>query len=316
MRKSLIELPAFDAADGQAPAAAIEAYNRDGVICLRRAFDAAWVARLRDGVDQVIADAARDGDTHPRHPRVALSGGGDGGIGDGGDVGDGGVGDGDNTDARPVSVAKPGEAGAFFYAMFLWRRYPVFKQFAFESPAADLARAVMQSQTLTFYYDLVLDKAPGASSPTPWHYDEAYWPVAGRQVCNLWTALDDIPEATALRFVRGSHRLASNHRAVGFGPGIDYRGQRDPAPPDWDADTDADIVYAPLNPGDCLIINLRAHHSAPGNRTANRRRALATHWLGDDARYHDKPWQCDPDERGENLTHGGKMECASFPRIR
>lgn len=283
--KPMTELPAFDAASGRPPAAAIESYERDGVVCLRRAFDSAWVDKLRDGVDRVIADAARDGD---------QTGG----------------------DEQAVRVAKPGEAGIFFYAMFLWKRYPVFRSFVFDSPAADLARAVMRSQTMTFYYDLVLSKEPGAGSPTPWHYDEAYWPVAGRQVCNLWTALDDIPASTALRFARGSHRRAENHRAVGFGPGIEYRGQPDPAPPDWDNDPAADIVYAPLSPGDCLIINLRAHHSAPGNLSANRRRALATHWLGDDARYNDKPWQCDPDERGENLAHGGKMECATFPRLR
>lgn len=294
MRELPAELPAFDAASGAPPEDAAQAYERDGVVCLRRAFDANWVAKLRDGVERVIADSAQVGRQSP------AGNGGDGGGGD----------------ERAVHVAKPGEAGVFFYAMFSWKRYPVFREFAFESPAADLARTVMRSQTLTFYYDLVLSKEPGASSPTPWHYDEAYWPVSGAQVCNLWTALDDIPAATALRFARGSHRRTENHRAVGFGAGIEYQGQNDPAPPDWDADDDADIVYAPLQPGDCLIINLRTHHSAPGNQTAARRRALATHWLGDDARYHDKPYQCDPDHRGENLVHGGKMECASFPRVR
>lgn len=294
------ELPAFDAASGAPPAAAVRAYERDGVVCLRRAFDARWVAKLRAGVERVMADAA-----------PSQSGGGQ----IGGDDGDGDDGD-RGGDDQPVRVAKPGEAGVFFYAMFLWKRDPAFRDFAFDSPAADLARRVMRSATLTFYYDLVLSKEPGASSPTPWHYDEAYWPVAGAQVCNLWTALDDIPAATALRFARGSHRRPANHRAVGFGPGIEYRGQNDPPPPDWDTAADADIVYAPLAPGDCLIINSRTHHSAPGNRSATRRRALATHWLGDDARYNDKPYQCDPNERGENLTHGGKMACASFPRVR
>ena len=56
---------------------------------------------------------------------------------------------------------------------------------------------------MIFYYDLILSKEPGTTSPTPWHYDEAYWPVFGTQVCNLWTALDSIPKKTALRFIRG-----------------------------------------------------------------------------------------------------------------
>ena len=341
MQKTLVELPGFDAAAGRPSEAAVEAYERDGVVCLRGAFDAHWVEALRDGVDRAMADALQDGrDRNARgvdqtetqcdqidRDRVNR---GDQAETERGDqietnrdqtqCGDQNESDTDQNQPQPrnqaVRVAKPGEAGCFFYDMFLWRRYAVFRAFAFESPAADLARRIMRSDTLTFYYDLVLSKEPGAGSPTPWHYDEAYWPVAGTQVCNLWTALDDIPAATALRFARGSHRRAENHRAVGFGPGIEDRGQNDPPPPDWDADAGAEIVYAPLSPGDCLIINLRTHHSAPGNLSAARRRAHATHWLGDDARYNDKPWQCDPDERGQNLAHGGKMECAIFPRVR
>ena len=311
MQKTLVELPGFDAAAGRPSEAAVEAYERDGVVCLRGAFDAHWVEALRDGVDRAMADALQSG--RDRNAR---------GVDQTKTQCDQVESDIDQHQNQPqprnqaVRVAKPGDAGCFFYDMFLWRRYAVFRAFAFESPAADLARRIMRSNTLTFYYDLVLSKEPGAGSPTPWHYDEAYWPVAGTQVCNLWTALDDIPAATALRFARGSHRRAENHRAVGFGPGIEYQGQNDPPPPDWDADADAEIVYAPLSPGDCLIINLRTHHSAPGNLSAARRRAHATHWLGDDARYNDKPWQCDPDERGQNLAHGGKMECAMFPRVR
>ena len=95
---------------------------------------------------------------------------------------------------------------------------------------------------------MILSKEPGTTSPTPWHYDEAYWPVFGTQICNLWTALDSIPKETALRFIRSSHRLKTDYRAVGFGPQIEYSGQNDPIPPDWDSDPgDHDIVYASLS---------------------------------------------------------------------
>ena len=282
MNETPIELPAFSLTpSGNPPEAAIQAYERDGVVCLRRVFDE-WVGALCEGVDRAIEDGRKFGG------------------------------------AQAVNVSNPGESGFFFYDMFLWKRYDVFRKFAFDSSVADVARAVMRSQTLTFYYDLVLSKEPGTTSPTPWHYDEAYWPVSGTQICNLWIALDDIPQQTALRFARSSHRHAKNYRAVGFGAGIEYAGHTAPFPPDWDSETEEhEIVYAPLAPGDCLIINLRTHHSAPGNpSTARRRRALATHWLGDDARYNDKTWECDPDERGEGLVHGGLMACDTFPRVR
>ena len=65
----------------------------------------------------------------------------------------------------------------------------------------------MRSETRLFYFDCMLVKEPGTSRRTPWHYDEACWPITGEQICNLWTAVDHIPKATALRFVRGSHRF-------------------------------------------------------------------------------------------------------------
>ena len=279
----LIELPSYEVeTTGKPGKGAIEAYERDGVVCLRNAFDLNWVERLCDAVDTAISD----------------------GLKKGGEL--------------VVNVAEPGKPGFFFYDMFLWQRYDLFREFAFSSPAADLALHIMRSESIIFYYDLVLSKEPGTTSPTPWHYDEAYWPVSGTQICNLWTALDPIPRETALRFVRGSHQLTSDYRAVGFSPDIEYSGQHDPEPPDWGRNSnDHEIVYAPLKPGDCLIINCRTHHSAPGNPLrSTRRRALATHWLGDDARYNNKSRECDPDERGNNLQHGGSMECKTFPRVR
>ena len=60
----------------------------------------------------------------------------------------------------------------------------------------------------------------------------------------------------------------------------------------------------------------RTHHSAPGNSLESLpRKALATHWIGDDIRYNDKPHTIDPPDR-ENLTHGDSFECELFPRVR
>lgn len=100
-----------------------------------------------------------------------------------------------------------------------------------------------------------------------------------------------------MRFVRGSHRWTKNYRAVHFDPELRYANLPDhPEPPDWNVGSDDhEIVYAPLEPGDCLIIHNRTHHSAPGNSlTSTRRRALATHWIGDDITYNDKPQETDP----------------------
>tara|TARA_B100000676_G_scaffold286473_1_gene316111 strand:- start:3816 stop:4691 length:876 start_codon:yes stop_codon:yes gene_type:complete len=280
--KDPVELPSFDAGNGSVPEEAIQSYERDGVVCLRHAIAQDWIATLAEGMELAIQQSSeRD---------------------------------------LAISIANPGEPGFFFYDTFMWQRIDNFKRFAFESNAADLAMQVMRSKSLIFYFDFMLVKEPGTSRKTPWHYDEAYWPVTGEQICNFWIALDHIPIETALRFVRGSHQKRDQKfRSVHFDPNDAYGDPEDlPVPPDWDCiEGDHEIVYAPLEPGDVLVFHSRTHHSAPGNSLkSTRRRALATHWLGDDIRYNDKQIETDPPYRGENLVHGGSMECETFQRVR
>jgi len=258
---------------------AVATYERDGVVCLENAFDEAWVAQGRRAVAAAIGTAGR---SQLREDHV-----------------------------------ESGEKSLFFFDTFLWPRLPSFTKFTLESPAARLARTVMRSQSLLLYFDMAIVKEPGTSATTPWHYDEAYWPVSGTQVCNVWMALDDVPEDTALRFVLGSHKLDQDFKGIDFFTKKGMHGQTNPSPPDWDNEThDLEIASAPMKAGDCAILNFRTHHSAPGNpQKRQRRRVICTHWFGDDARYADKQWECNPNERGDNLVDGGGLECATFPRV-
>ena len=158
--------------------AAVVAYERDGVVCLENAFDEAWVAQGRRAVAAAIGTAGR-------------------------------------SQLREYH-AESGEKSLFFFDTFLWPRLPSFAKFSFESPAARLAKTVMRSRGLLLYFDMAIVKEPGTSAKTPWHYDEAYWPVSGTQVCNVWMALDDVPEDTALRFVLASHKLDQDFKGIDF----------------------------------------------------------------------------------------------------
>ena len=259
--------------------AAIDAYQQEGVVCIKNAIDTEWVEVGR----RAVAAALRESHKSVEHR----------------------------------SHKKKGESGRFYYDTFLWKRLPSFRKFTFESPASELARAVMKSRSLLLYFDMAIVKEPGTSSTTPWHYDEAYWPVSGTQICNVWMPLDVVPEESALRFVPKSHRFNDSYSAVDFFTKQGKKGHPNSPPPQWDeVEGDHQVVCAPVEPGDCVILNLRMHHSAPGNmQRRNRRRVICTHWLGDDARFDDKPWTCSPDERGESLIHGGPMECKIFPRF-
>ena len=258
---------------------AIAAYQRDGVVCIKHAIDTEWIEQGRRAVAAALRSSALS-DQHRSHRET-------------------------------------GESGRFFFDTFLWKRLPSFKAFTFDSPCAELARSVMQSESLLLYFDMAIVKEPGTSSTTPWHYDEAYWPVSGTQICNLWMPLDSVPQESALRCVPGSHKFDNDCSAIDFFSKKTKQGQSRPAPPQWDeVEGDHHVVYAPVEPGDCIIFSSRMHHAAPGNlQRRNRRRIICTHWFGDDARFDNKPWPCSPDERGENLIHGGPLECETFPRV-
>jgi ectoine hydroxylase-related dioxygenase (phytanoyl-CoA dioxygenase family) len=271
-------------APGDPGEAAIAAMERDGVVCLRGAFDAGWMALLQDAVDVCVREAGKDS----------------------------------------YAVKVPGEAGMFFTDNFMWKRIPAFRRFVFESPAADLAKRLLRSDSLTFYFDFLLVKQAGTSSPTPWHQDHSYWPINGRQVCNIWTALDPVPRETALRFVKGSHRYETLYRAVSFDPATRHPNEimERRLPPDFDRghfdpqDESREILSWAMQPGDCLVWFSRMFHSAPGNLSAQRRGALSTSWFGDDVTYKEIPEGTGPTSRGENLVVGGPMACETFPRVR
>lgn len=283
---SLIELPKFSpVAEGIPGEDAVAAYERDGVVCLQGAFSKFWVDMVSKGMTKAQEKREIESGTDP---------------------------------LRSFRVHHPGEPGHFFIDTFMWQHMEEFRRFTHEGPAADLAMHMTRSTSIIFYFDFILIKEPGTSAKTPWHYDEAYWPITGNQMCNCWMVVEPAPKETTLRFVRGSHKWSNNYRLMSFNPYEDYpKPPDDPPVPDWDIESvTEDLVYAPLEPGDCVIFHNRIHHSAPGNSLNSMpRRALATHWIGDDIRYNDKPHTIDPPDRAD-LRHGDRFECGLFPRVR
>lgn len=257
---------------------AIEAYERDGVVCLRKATSVEWLTVIEQGISN------------------ALSGG--------------------SADLDIVQIK--GDTGRFSFSSQAWRQVEPFRRFIFESPLPDLCWPFLRSQTLTLFYDFLLIKEAGSNSAsTPWHQDQAYYPLRGRKIINCWTALDPIPLETALRFHKGSHTRGTIHRAVNFADvEQDYKHARfeRPAAPDIDNDPDAVILSTAMEPGDMLIWNGCTFHSAPGNTLNHRRAAFSINWTGDDVTYEDVPAL--ETYRDATLKTGDRIEGEKFPLVR
>jgi ectoine hydroxylase-related dioxygenase (phytanoyl-CoA dioxygenase family) len=97
------------------------------------------------------------------------------------------------------------QRGRFFGDYCNWDRIDEYRQFMFESPAAEIAADLMQSDSVRIFHEHVLVKEPGTDKITPWHHDQPYYCVDGRQVCSMWIPLDEVGQETCPEFVAGSH---------------------------------------------------------------------------------------------------------------
>lgn len=261
----------------------IERYERDGAICLRGLFDAAWIERMRGAIDRLL----------------------------------------DSERARRGDLTAPGGTGRFNNGSLMWRFDPDFRAFVFESPAAEIARQIMRSRTSRFLYDHMFVKEPRTKERTPWHHDQPYWPVRGEQICSVWLSLDTVTKETSgLEYIKGSHRWPSRYRPEVWGNGAErwrmlgLLDSLEEAIPDIDAARDKyEFLSWDVEPGDCLVHHSLAIHGSSGNASSTqRRRAHATRWLGDDAVYAPAPGSFNL-LLDETLTPGKPLDSERFPCV-
>jgi ectoine hydroxylase-related dioxygenase (phytanoyl-CoA dioxygenase family) len=252
-----------------------QTYARDGVVCLRDIFPRAWLSFLAEAVEEAMASPGPHGEEY----------------------------------------TPPGGAGRFFGDLELAERLPSFRRFALESPAAEIAGRVMGATRVRFFYDQLLVKEPGTRERTPWHQDQPYWAVSGFQVASLWLPLDPVSEEVGVEYVCGSH-LWPEYSPYHFKDGSFYEGTGLPPLPDIDAERGRyRIARFAMDSGDVLVFQAMIVHGSPGNTSANRRRALATRWTGDDACYRRRPGEVAIPTEDPGLPDGAPLDGARFPLV-
>jgi ectoine hydroxylase-related dioxygenase (phytanoyl-CoA dioxygenase family) len=252
----------------------VEAFRRDGAVCVRGAFSDAEVALVARGIDRNLAEPSE----------LALV------------------------------ASRADDPGRFFEDFRGWQRIPEFEEFMRASGAAQIAGELMGSQRVRLFHDHVLVKEPETRQPTPWHQDQPYYNVDGRQVCSLWMPVDPVDRESTVEFVAGSHlgpwlmpRTFMDAEAKWFPEGSleelpDIEGDRG----------QFEILAWELEPGDVVYFHMLALHAAGG--ATRRRRALSIRFLGDDATHAPRPWKTSPDfPELAGLPAGAPMEHPLFP---
>lgn len=184
-----------------------------------------------------------------------------------------------------------------------WSCIPEFKEFVLESPAAEIAGKLMESELAVFYHEHVFTKDPGTNRATPWHHDQAYYPFDGWKTCSFWVPVTPVSKESCLKYVSGSHKWGKWFIPTKFASLENYRNtdsdmNTDKAfecTPDIDAESkNYQLLSWDLEPGDCIAFHMRTLHGANQTVDSAGRQVVATRWLGEDATFAYRPWEISP----------------------
>jgi ectoine hydroxylase-related dioxygenase (phytanoyl-CoA dioxygenase family) len=255
----------------------VEAFRRDGAVCVRQLLSSDEVALLRAGIDANLAAPS---------PRAKVA-------------------------------SRPGDPGFFIEDFCNWQHNEAYRRAIFDSALPAAAGLLTGSRTIRLYHDHMLTKEPGTRAPTPWHQDQPYYNVEGRLNCSMWIPVDPVRRHSTLEFVAGSHlgpwlmpRSFMDHQAKWFPEGSLAEL------PDIEATrAERRILGWELEPGDVVCFHMLALHAAAGVDGDRRRRVFSVRFLGDDMRHAPREWVTSPAFPGlaDRLPAGAPLDDPLFP---
>ena len=235
----------------------IEAYRRDGVVCIRSVIDPDLAATMRDAsVALMSREQHAYADTLGQKTRM---------------------GDTATVDEEP---------GRFFGGVFMSEESQPFRDFVMNSALPEAAAMLMGSKVARFFYDQLFIKEPGTVSPTLWHHDMPFWPLTGSDLISCWVALTPATkESSGLEYVAGSQHWNKFYQATAD----QVRDETMEPAPDFSDPANRPghrFLSWDMEPGDVLFHHPLAVHGAGGNRSqAQRRIGLSIRYIGDDAQW-------------------------------
>ena len=257
----------------------VTAFARDGAVCLRGLLSPDEVATLRRGIDANLATPS----------------------------------------PRAIVASRPDDPGFFIEDFCNWQDNADYQCVIFESPLAEAAGLLMNSQQVRLYHDHMLTKEPGTRAPTPWHQDQPYYNIDGRQNVSFWIPVDPVRRHSTLEFVAGTHlgpwlmpRTFMTNEARWFPEGSLAEL------PDIDSSRDRhDILGWALEPGDLVAFHMLALHASAGVDGDRRRRVFSVRFIGDDTTHAPRRWKTSPDFPGlaAELPAGAAMAHPLFPLL-
>jgi len=231
-----------------------EQFRKDGVVCVRGALDAAWMATAFEAYQWSMAN--------PSGNLIHFRG----------------------TSSAP---------GVFYQDQSNLTCFPAYRKLLETSPIADLVAMLWRSVPVWFMYEQVFLKQGGESRRTPWHQDLSYLPIEGNAIAVVWITFNAVAKEDSLEFVRGSHR-GPLYDGTRFDPEDDtaplYNTKEMPRLPDIEAQRDRwEIVSWDIQPGDVLVFHPAMLHGGAPTHKGSVRRTLSLRFFGEDVVFAARP---------------------------
>ncbi len=167
---------------------------------------------------------------------------------------------------------------AFIQAHNLWTRSELIKAFVFSERFASVAAQLLGCSDVRLYHDQALFKEPGGGH-TPWHQDQAYWPLDTRDTITMWMPLVDVPgDVGSMTFASGSQQRGDLGRFV-IGDESELRFGELVEQLQLPTRT-----HGAMQAGDATFHQGWTLHCAPPNPTSLLRSVMTIIWFADGAR--------------------------------
>ena len=256
------------------------AYETDGVVCVRGAFDAHWLAVASEAIEQGRAN---------RGPMY-------------------------------VDYSEQTKPGTYCGDFWTWQQVSAMRSFIFESPAARMAGELMGVASVMLVTDNWLIREAGAVNKAPWHHDAPYFDLDGKWCVLWMALEPVGPGEgiVILKGSHWWDRNFMPESFAGTGPKAEPEGPYERTP-DFARELERHVsVEYSLEPGDCLVFDAFTVHGAASDLPpAKGSRRLTMRFAEGDAVYRRRgPWTLEMTqylEREYGLVEGGPYRCELLP---
>ena len=253
----------------------IKDYNENGVVVLRNIISKKWINTLKRGVKKNF----------------------------------------ENPSKYKCVYEKKNNKDIFYDDYCNWNKILEYKQFIFRSNISKIAQLLMQSKKVNLFHEHVLIKEIGSKKRTPWHQDQSYYCVNGKDNCSFWIPLDEVKKNSSPEFVIGSNKWNKQFLPTKFfGHSYDHKdGEFENIPNIEKNRKKFSIKSWKMNIGDAVVFNFSTVHGAPENKSNKRRRAFSVRFTGDDATYIKRKGEMSPPFPNVKLKNGQTLDSKTFP---